>query len=240
MVVFVADLDLQLKRFFMKLQRFVILTSILIERTEIDERISGPFDVSDFAAKLESLLVACQRLSVPPQLDFDLGYLVEARSHSSLVAALALDSEGLLVIAQRVLRFVEVFVGDSDRVQHVCLRLLVAEFNGETQSAIQGFQRTLWATTIDLHRADGIERIHVLGVALQSFEKVIARGIKRPLGFVQSAQVEMDLRIGGQGPGQIFVGLDGLVQIVYDARVIGKDQESLLLGELLTQAHGLS
>ena len=50
----------------------------------------------------------------------------------------------------------------------------------------------------------------------------------------------MDLRIGRQGFGQVFVGLDGLVQIVYDARVIGKDQESLPLGELLTQAHGLS
>ena len=131
-------------------------------------------------------------------------------------------------------------IGDSDRVQNVCLCLLVVQLNGETEGTSQGNERSLWVLALDLDPADSPKSVHVVGVPLQRFDKVIARGIKLTLGFIQPGQIEMDLRIRGQGPGQVFIGLDGLVQIVYDAGVVGKDQESLLLGELLTQAHGLS
>ena len=94
--------------------------------------------------------------------------MIQALSHSLLVANLPFDFERLLEVLERVLRPVQKLVGFSEIVEHGGFPLAVVELDGKTESAIQVVQRILGVPSVGFHLSDIAQGFDMFGVSLQS------------------------------------------------------------------------
>src|SRR6266852_4918849 len=94
-----------------------MIAAIIVEITQIDERVSEAKLVADFAANLQGLLEVGERVFVFPKRNLNLGDAIDAQRRAALVINSTPDGQRVLVVAQRFIGLVQSFVSDADEVQ---------------------------------------------------------------------------------------------------------------------------
>src|SRR6266849_8571813 len=113
-----------------------MIAAIIVEITQIDERVSEAKLVADFAANQQGFLEVGERVFVFPKRNLNLGYAIDAQRCAALVINSAPDGQRVLVVAQRLIGLVQSSVSNADEVQAGRGLFLIIDLNRKRVSFV--------------------------------------------------------------------------------------------------------
>jgi len=140
LIILVADIALDLQRFFVNSQGLVVLLAGFVKPAKADQRDTESLLVAYFALQRHSALVTLVGFLWLTKAGLNSCNIAQGQRDSWLLAQTPFDCQGLSIVSQCFFGLIELFISGPNRIQDRGFPVGVIELDGEAEPAVQVIQ----------------------------------------------------------------------------------------------------